>query len=36
MQIGVSSYSFSGMTRNGRMKEIECIAKAKEIEEGAE
>ena len=31
MQIGVSSYSFSGMTRNGRMKEIECIAKAKEM-----
>ena len=31
MKIGVSSYSFSGMTRNGRMKEIECIAKAKEM-----
>lgn len=31
MQIGVSSYSFSRLVANGQMKEIECIAKAKEM-----
>ncbi len=31
MQIGVSSYSFSRLVNSGAMKEIECIAKAKEM-----
>ena len=31
MQIGVSSYSFSRLVRSGAMKQIEVIAKAKEM-----
>lgn len=31
MQIGVSSYSFSRLVRSGEMRQIEVIAKAKEI-----
>ena len=31
MKIGVSSYSFSRLVRDGQMKQIEVIAKAKEM-----
>ncbi len=31
MKISVSSYSFAGYTNNGRMTQLDCIAKAKEM-----
>ena len=31
MKIGVSSYSFSQLTRDGKMTQFDCVSKAKEM-----
>ena len=31
MKIGVSSYSFAQLTRDGKMTQFDCVSKAKEM-----